>query len=115
MRGTWQFSAGRSKSCNLEDRINSFNKADFTRAREEYGSISSSSLLDSSGIMSLNVATLRASVSDVSSGRVSFLNRAGTFRETYNVEKLVKMPWTSVPRLITIICELSPRSFCTLI
>lgn len=38
------------------------------RAREEYDSISSSSLLDSSGIMSLNVATLRASVSDVSSG-----------------------------------------------
>lgn len=38
------------------------------RVREEYDSIPSSSLLDSSGIMSLNVTTLRASVSDVSSG-----------------------------------------------
>lgn len=58
--------------------------------------------------MSFNVATLGASVSDVSSGRISFLNGVETFRETYNAEKLVKMPWTLVSSLITIICKLSP-------
>ena len=84
------------------------------RARQEYDSISSSSLLDSSGIMSLNVATLRASVSDVSSGPSSLPEwNVETFPSELIMQRnSLRRRGHWYPRLITIICKLSPGSSC---